>query len=530
MDDTPDTGHIFNRRQFLSASATTFGVLAGVGTSTGTATAATTTRDHYTIMTGTSSETGVFVYDSGRDGPTTLVVGGMHGDEEPGYTAAGRIATWAVDKGKLVVIPKCNVRAIKRDVRGIEHDLNRQFPPLSGDCTSDLAAAIWAEVERHDPDWAFDLHSARGAYGDGHKDSVGQALFPTFTAPARKYGENTVAALNDRFGLSGRCDYQMGNTIDADRYMLMHRIAGHLGAPGYICEVAENCGDSVKERVRWHLFTVEHVMNQYGQHRVTTRNLPLEAQQVAVADGWREVSFDGSLNDPVVISKAPTIKGIQPAHTRLRNCDDDSASIRIEEWDYMNGSHSSESVGLFVATPGTYDLQSGAIEVGHTTADDTKTTVTYEADFDRQPVVLAQAQTCNGPHAIVTRVSDVDADGFAVRLQEQESHLKSDDKKGHAKERIGYIAVSPGVHQTAAGTFEAGHVNVDSHWRPVSFDGDHDDPTFVAGVSSINGWQPCSVRRRGLGSDGVELRVEEEESADSEVGHVDERVDYLVLG
>nr|WP_244531494.1 succinylglutamate desuccinylase/aspartoacylase family protein [Halogranum amylolyticum] len=192
------------------------------------------------------------------------MTGGLHGDERSGYLAAEEITEWTVDHGKLVVLPRANVPAIEDDTRHGPHgDMNRQFPPRSGICETEAARAIWDEVVRHDPDWAFDLHSARGIYksGDG---SVGQALFPTWTSPARDYGENTVANLNDEFGLSGDMAYLMGNTLDADRDMLMHRTAGFLDVLGFLCETTEKA-DSLDEQIQWHLYTVEHVMDQYGQ-------------------------------------------------------------------------------------------------------------------------------------------------------------------------------------------------------------------------------------------------------------------------
>ncbi|SFK98715.1 Succinylglutamate desuccinylase / Aspartoacylase family protein [Halogranum rubrum] len=264
MPENPSTDDpaTTSRRGFLKAAATLS--LAGSAVSATSQQVAAASRDSYTILDGTIYETSVHVYDSGNDGPTTFITGGIHGDERSGFMAAEEIATWTVDHGKLVVIPRANVPAIDAlDRHGPEGDLNRQFPPRSGECYTDIARAIWEEVVRHDPDFAFDLHSARGIWrsGDG---SVGQAVFPTWTSPARDYGENAIADLNDEFGLTGDMAYLMGNTLDADRKMLMHRIAGYLDVPGFLCETTEKA-DSLEEQIQWHLFTVDHIMNQYGQ-------------------------------------------------------------------------------------------------------------------------------------------------------------------------------------------------------------------------------------------------------------------------
>ncbi|WP_255194901.1 twin-arginine translocation signal domain-containing protein [Halorarius litoreus] len=266
-----------SRRRFLQAATATGVGLAALSTASSTASAARSSlRDQYQIRLGTPDEQTVYYYRAEQDGPTTMVIGGIHGDERAGYLAADQIREWTVDRGELVVVPRANPAAIADDLRPWDNDLNRQFPPRGGDCLSPLADTLWDVVEHHDPDWVFDLHSSRGIYksDDG---GVGQALFPTWTDPARPTGEQTVAALNERFGLSGDMAYLMGNTLDADRDMLMHRVAGVLDRPGFICETTEKA--PLDEQVAWHLFTVEHAMAQFGQTRVTDQKSTTQTTQ-----------------------------------------------------------------------------------------------------------------------------------------------------------------------------------------------------------------------------------------------------------
>jgi hypothetical protein len=257
------------RRRFLQ-TATAAGVgLAALSSSSGTARARSELRDQYQILLGTPNEQTVYYYRAPEDGPTTMVVGGIHGDERSGYMAADQIKEWTVDRGELVVVPRAHPEAIADDIRPWDNDLNRKFPPTGGECLTALAQKLWDVVEHHDPDWVFDLHSSRGIYksGDG---GVGQAMFPTWTSPARSTGEKTVAALNDEFGLTGDMAYLMGNTLDADRDMLMHRVAGMLDRPGFLCETTEKA--PLDDQIAWQLFTVEQTMAQYGQRRVSGTN------------------------------------------------------------------------------------------------------------------------------------------------------------------------------------------------------------------------------------------------------------------
>lgn len=104
-----------------------------------------------------AAEPAVQVVDSGRPGPTVLVVAGLHGDEPAGVEAARRIAQRVPSTGRLVVLAEANPRAGGVRARSApgEPDLNRAFP---GD--SPLAARIWSLVREVGPAAVLDLHEA----------------------------------------------------------------------------------------------------------------------------------------------------------------------------------------------------------------------------------------------------------------------------------------------------------------------------------------------------------------------------------
>lgn len=479
------------------------------------------TRRSFTIMDGTERETVGFVFDSGRPGPTTLVTGGMHGDERSGIRAAERIAKWRVNIGKLAVIPYCNQLAVEQGIRGIEYDLNRQFPPRKGGCTAELARAIWAVVERYDPDWMFDLHSSRGIYrsGDG---GVGQALFPTWSSPARAAGERTVAKLNETFGLSGDMAYRMGNTLDADRPMLMHRVAGILDRPGYICETTEKA-ETLAEQVQWQLFAVASTMQQYGQYRVSEPAIELHAETVKLGDSWQRRSLPSRLYDPIVVQKSLTKRGAHPAHTRLRKARADGFECRLEEWNYLDGVRVEETGGIVALNAGLV----GPVETGRVTTTDEFTSVTFESSFRTTPLILTKSQTFFGPHPIVTRVSSPSRDGFRVAVKEEDGSSNGN----HAGEEVGYVAIEPGTHTLDGNTVEAGVVGdgVAHKWETIRFENRFEDPVFLAAVQSFNGWQTCNLRHRRLTGSSVDIHIQEERSQDAETYHTYEDVGYLVI-
>jgi len=107
--------------------------------------------------------TAYFVQDSGKAGPTVLIVGGLHGDEPAGARAAAQIAGWSISRGKLIVIPRANELALRSRTRltptGADRNLNRDFPQAAGEePKGDLARALWAFVAAARPAWLLDLH------------------------------------------------------------------------------------------------------------------------------------------------------------------------------------------------------------------------------------------------------------------------------------------------------------------------------------------------------------------------------------
>jgi predicted deacylase len=136
---------------------------------------AVSSRTERTLMAGTPWETELYIISSPNDGPTVMVTGGIHGDEPAGYLAADEIATWAIDRGTLLVLPRANAPAIFSRTRNGpgEPDLNRIFPgDKNGLNSAKLASEILAVIDEFQPEWVIDLHEAenfellsRGALG-----------------------------------------------------------------------------------------------------------------------------------------------------------------------------------------------------------------------------------------------------------------------------------------------------------------------------------------------------------------------------
>jgi hypothetical protein len=142
------------------------------------------------------------------------------------------------------------------------------------------------------------------------------------------------------------------------------------------------------------------------------------------SDEWHSVSLDAGYADPVVLAQVMSYEGTQPAHTRLRDVGTRSFEFQIEEWDYQNQRHVTESVGYVVLESGDHELPDGTdLSVGTVETDLEWEPVSLSGLSDgSDPVVLSHAQTRRGNQAVVTRQRDASADGFGVRLQEEEAN------------------------------------------------------------------------------------------------------------
>lgn len=250
------------RRSVLAAGAALAG-LAVAGTRPDRA-AVTPPEPVGTILAGTRHETPVYEIEGDADGPTAVVIGGVHGDERSGYLAAERVLEWSLATGRLVVVPRANQVAIQRNSReGVGGDLNRQFTPGQPAGTR-LARALWARIEDADPDVVLNLHSSKGIYGF-HPEFVGQALFPSEVGDAVPHVEEVVSLLNEQVvpWHMPYHDFSMGNVVRGSAPLLAHKVNTDLERPAYIVEVTKFLLDS-ETGARWTERAVAELLDRHG--------------------------------------------------------------------------------------------------------------------------------------------------------------------------------------------------------------------------------------------------------------------------
>ena len=256
-----------------------------------------------------------------------------------------------------------------------------------------------------------------------------------------------------------------------------------------------------------------------------------EAGKVAFnqVDGntWHTLNLVNTYTDPVVIMQPLSYNGAFPATIRLKNVTGSKFKFQIDEWDYLNGAHGSETASYLVIEAGAHRLSDcRRIVAGKLQVKQNFKTVNFTRTFRGEPVVLTQSQTYAGAAAITTRQKNISNKSFKVKLQEEEASNGT-----HAFETVGFIAIDAGSGNLGGKNYEIVKTPdaVKHQWYNLSFIKSYSDPLFLAGMQTYNGSDPATLRYRNLTGTNTEIKVEEEKSADAEVGHGTEIVGFFVF-
>ena len=233
------------------------------------------------------------------------------------------------------------------------------------------------------------------------------------------------------------------------------------------------------------------------------------------------MTFSKPILDARVVMGPVTGNGSDPVVARVRNVTDTGFEIQLDEWDYLDGWHTKETVSWVAGSAGTHTLENGqTVSFGRTTLQDDASAQVALSGFSKTPAVFAQVTSANDAAAVTQRINAVTAGGFTMRIQEEEA---ADQR--HAAETVDWLAIDYGT----AGALDAGLATASHRSATVSFDAQAGVPVFLAAQQTRNGGDTAAVRLKALGGTGATFAIEEEKSRDTETGHVDEQVAYLSL-
>lgn len=228
-------------------------------------TRATPPKESFTIMAGADHETTGYVQTGTADGPTVMVIGGIHGNEVAGYEAASKISGMAIERGRLVTVPRANVVAIENGSRYGEDgvDLNRQFP-VGEEPTTELARALWDVVTSFDPAVVIDLHESRSLYEGDVTDGVGQAIFYSRDDAAHTAAQSAADYLNSNYVDEATFDFTAAPFSDEDGELsglFVHKAARDSDAVAFLAETVFS-EFALGTRIQWHTQIVRRLADE----------------------------------------------------------------------------------------------------------------------------------------------------------------------------------------------------------------------------------------------------------------------------
>lgn len=253
------------------------------------------------------------------------------------------------------------------------------------------------------------------------------------------------------------------------------------------------------------------------------------SQAQANATTWTSVTFDQPYTNPIVVFGPVAQGNADPVGIRVRNVTSTGFEFQLDEWDYLDGVHPADPVSYIVAEQGSYVIGGLRWQFGKSSGVTHQPAAqTFAEAFAAAPVVLTQVATANGPAAVSERISNVTATGFTLQLSEEEAADGT-----HSAEEVHYLAIQPGSGRLVSNTlvFEAAAsaANVTNAFRQLNFGAKVADPFILAEAQTRNDSDPIILRYRDLHAAGVDIRAQEETSADTEVTHGNESVGYLAF-
>lgn len=263
-----------------------------------------------------------------------------------------------------------------------------------------------------------------------------------------------------------------------------------------------------------------------GEAGSITTNSPTENAPITV-------SFAEPLTDPVFALSATNNGGNQFIlriidQTVDGNGDTTAFTFIIEEWEYHDGPHgATETINWLAIEEGVHTLPDGrTIEASTSTVSssgqNTGGSATFTAGFTDPPVVLTSVMSENDTTTVDSDPNNITASGFDLTLQEEEAQ-----DGVHAAETIGWIAIEAGG-DTTSGTADT-QGGVDEAVDVLGLGATFTNSVVLVETQTINGGDTATVVIDSQSNTTVGVFIEEEQSANSEVNHINETVGIVAF-
>jgi hypothetical protein len=157
--------------------------------------------------------------------------------------------------------------------------------------------------------------------------------------------------------------------------------------------------------------------------------------------GFDGVDLDGFGATPTVLSQVQTFNGSDWVTTRVKGQSASGFNFGLQEEEALNnGSHLNEQIGWLaidsgVANDGDTLLQGGTTSRSY---DHNLGTVSFDADFDSAPSLIAKLGSFYGADSANLRLDAISQTSFGVRVAEEQS---LDSELNHTQESVAFLAL-----------------------------------------------------------------------------------------
>ena len=152
----------------------------------------------------------------------------------------------------------------------------------------------------------------------------------------------------------------------------------------------------------------------------------------------------------------------------------------------------------------------------------------------QNPVVFVSPLTRKGGDPAIARITDIQADGFSVFVQEPTLIRQKTHSGTHTLEDFSYMVMEAGSWTMADGrVMEVGLTEVDAYtrspnWDRVEFEHNFDNPTVISSIQTYNNQEFTRLRQRNENGDALDLRLEKEEAL-LKTDYANETVGYMAV-
>jgi predicted deacylase len=230
------------------------------------------------FMEGTKYQTPIFKFDSRKEGPTILILGGTHGNEPAGFETAYRLlaqfSTTPIQAGKIFVVPEANRVAVSHKNRrisvpeGIDFErgnLNRCYPGDPAGLPMEREAYQITEfIRSQNVDLFIDLHESPKFHLEsrdvkGNYYGLGQTLIYTPNEEATWLAMLVADELNSRISEKMKQFSLVEHPIESSAAWSAGK---HFNIPAFTVETCKKL--PIEERIQYQLEILNLIFREKG--------------------------------------------------------------------------------------------------------------------------------------------------------------------------------------------------------------------------------------------------------------------------